>query len=71
MIRCTYLCVIHLQKVGDVGADHSFWGRAEDMQMERPAYKIRPGAPGSDVAGNTVAALAVGSIVFRQKGIAL
>ncbi|XP_076085701.1 endoglucanase A-like [Mytilus galloprovincialis] len=54
-------------QVGDVGADHSFWGRAEDMQMARPAYKIRPGAPGSDVAGNTVAALAVGSIVFRQK----
>ncbi|CAG2231367.1 E3.2.1.4 [Mytilus edulis] len=34
-------------QVGDVGADHSFWGRAEDMQMARPAYKIRQGAPGN------------------------
>ncbi|CAG2224740.1 E3.2.1.4 [Mytilus edulis] len=54
-------------QVGDGGADHAFWGRAEDMHMGRPAYKIHPGAPGSDAAGNTVAALAIGAVVFKEK----
>ncbi|CAG2231369.1 E3.2.1.4 [Mytilus edulis] len=54
-------------QVGDGGLDHAFWGRAEDMHMSRPAYKIYPGAPGSDVAGSTVAALAIGAVVFKEK----
>ncbi|XP_063408742.1 endoglucanase E-4-like [Mytilus trossulus] len=53
-------------QVGDGGLDHRSWGRAEDMHMGRPAYKIYPEAPGSDVAGSTVAALAIGSVVFKE-----
>nr|APF29559.1 endo-beta-1,4-glucanase [Mictyris platycheles] len=44
-------------QVGDGYADHAFWGRPEDMTMYRPAYKIDTGAPGSDLAGETAAAL--------------
>ncbi|CAG2204594.1 E3.2.1.4 [Mytilus edulis] len=54
--------------VGDGHADHGFWGRPEDMHMGRPAFKITPGNPGSDVAGNTASAFAIGAIVFKDKG---
>lgn len=39
------------------------------MHMWRPAYKITTWSPGSDVAGNTAAAFAIGAIVFKDKGI--
>ena len=53
---------------GQVGAgsdDHAWWGPAEVMQMERPAYKVDASCPGSDLAGETSAALAAASIAFR------
>ncbi|KAG0713792.1 Endoglucanase 16 [Chionoecetes opilio] len=53
-------------QVGDGGADHAYWGRPEDMTMNRPSYKITSGAPGSDLAGETAAALAAASIVFKS-----
>jgi hypothetical protein len=60
-----------LIQVGNGQQDHGYWGRPEDMHMWRPAYKITPGRPGSDVAGTTAAALAVGYTVFKDKGIRL
>ncbi|KAK7481400.1 hypothetical protein BaRGS_00027356 [Batillaria attramentaria] len=54
--------------VGDGDIDHQYWGRPEDMTMPRPCVKIGPGRPGSDVAGETVAALAAGALVFEEKG---
>ena len=60
---------IYFLQVGDGGQDHSFWGRPEDMHMNRPAFKINAGKPGSDVAGSTAAALAIGSTVFKTKGL--
>ncbi|ESO83674.1 hypothetical protein LOTGIDRAFT_197134 [Lottia gigantea] len=54
-------------QVGNGNADHSFWGRPEDMTMARPAYKVTASKPGSDVAGGTAAALAAGSIAFKSK----
>jgi endoglucanase len=53
-------------QVGNVKADHNWWGRAEDMTMARPAYKVTPSSPGSDVAGETAAALAAASLVFAS-----
>lgn len=38
------------------------------MTMARPCFRIEPGRPGSDVAAETAAALAAGSIVFKAKG---
>merc|ERR1719289_187544 len=37
------------------------------MTMARPAFRITSSAPGSDLAGETAAALAASSIYFRQQ----
>lgn len=52
-------------QVGDGNADHNWWGSAEVMQMERPSYKVDANCPGSDVTGETAAALAAASMAFR------
>ena len=51
--------------MGDGTTDHAYWGRPEDMTMARPSAKIDTGAPGSDLAAETAAALAAASIVFQ------
>nr|BAF38757.1 cellulase [Corbicula japonica] len=53
-------------QVGDGGQDHSFWGRPENMNMNRPAFKVTTSCKGSDVAGDTVSALAAGYLVFKD-----
>ncbi len=55
-------------QVGHGGQDHAWWGPAEVMPMARPAYKISASCPGSDLAGETAAALAATSLVFRTEG---
>ncbi|WP_084958068.1 glycoside hydrolase family 9 protein [Thermoactinospora rubra] len=52
-------------QVGNGGRDHAWWGPAEVMPMERPAYKIDASCGGSELAGETAAAMAASSIVFR------
>jgi len=52
-------------QVGSGSADHSWWGPAEVMPMDRPAHAIDASCPGSDLAGETAAALAAASIAFR------
>lgn len=54
-------------QVGDPNADHNFWGPAEVMQdiMNRPSYAITASCAGSDLAGETAAALASASIIFK------
>ena len=54
-------------QVGDGYADHGFWGRPEDMTMSRPSFAITKSSPGSDLAGETAAALAAGSMVFKDE----
>lgn len=53
-------------QVGNGGLDHAWWGSAEIMPMERPAYKIDASQPGSDLAAETAAAMAAASIVFQD-----
>lgn len=53
-------------QVGLGDLDHAYWGRPEDMTMARPAYKITETKPGSDLAGETAAALAAASILFKD-----
>ncbi|KAL1559264.1 cellulase [Salvia divinorum] len=53
-------------EVGDGGSDHSCWMRPEDMTTPRTVYKIDDQHPGSDLAGETAAALAAAAIVFRR-----
>ncbi len=53
-------------QVGAGNADHAWWGSAEVMQMARPSYKVDASCPGSDLAGETAAALAAISMVFES-----
>ncbi|CAN6246179.1 unnamed protein product [Urochloa humidicola] len=53
-------------EVGDGDTDHYCWQRPEDMTTSRQAYKVDREHPGSDVAGETAAAMAAASIVFRD-----
>merc|ERR1711962_413796 len=53
-------------QVGDGDADHSYWGRPEDMNMTRPAFKIDGDHGGSELAGETAAALAAAYLVFKD-----
>ncbi|OAY69872.1 Endoglucanase 13, partial [Ananas comosus] len=52
-------------QVGDGDSDHLCWERAEDMTTPRTAYKITTDQPGSEVAGETAAALAAASRAFK------
>ncbi|MFF5218898.1 glycoside hydrolase family 9 protein [Micromonospora sp. NPDC000442] len=52
-------------QVGKGDDDHKWWGPAEVMQMARPAYKIDASCGGADLAGETAAAMAASSMVFR------
>lgn len=53
-------------QVGDGDTDHYCWQRPEDMTTSRQAYKIDAENPGSDLAGETAAAMAAASMVFRS-----
>ncbi len=57
-------------QVGLGGPDHAYWGPPEKMTMARPAFKIDPQRPGSDLAGEAAAALASASIAFRPTNAA-
>ncbi|WP_433306586.1 glycoside hydrolase family 9 protein [Actinoplanes sp. CA-030573] len=52
-------------QVGKGDDDHKWWGPAEVMPMARPSYKIDASCGGSDLAGETAAAMAASSMVFR------
>lgn len=53
-------------EVGDGNSDHYCWQRPEDMTTSRQAYKIDAANPGSDLAGETAAAMAAASIAFTS-----
>ncbi len=68
---CDYLIKCHTAEneyyyqVGNGGTDHSWWGPAEVMTMERPSYKVTKDAPGATVVAGTAACLAAASVVFE------
>ncbi|KAJ8511753.1 hypothetical protein OPV22_002187 [Ensete ventricosum] len=53
-------------QVGDPYSDHNCWERPDDMDTPRPVYQVNQTHPGSEVAGETAAALAAASVVFRS-----
>ncbi|XP_025081069.1 uncharacterized protein LOC112556357 [Pomacea canaliculata] len=55
-------------QIGEGYPDHHFWGRPEDMTMDRPCFKIGPGKPGTDVAAETAASFALAYMIFKEKG---
>lgn len=66
-IRCHPEENVLYGQVGIGRNDHSYWGRAEEMDFFRPSFKITKERPGSDLAGEVAAAMAAGSIAFREK----
>ncbi|MEH0984835.1 glycoside hydrolase family 9 protein [Micromonospora sp. CPCC 205556] len=52
-------------QVGKGDDDHKWWGPAEVLPMARPAYRIDASCGGADLAGETAAAMAASSMVFR------
>ncbi|MBO4904476.1 MAG: glycoside hydrolase family 9 protein, partial [Lachnospiraceae bacterium] len=67
-IKCHPEDEVYYYQVGDPGADHSWWGPAElvETRMDRPSYKVTASSPGSCVTGETAAALASASIIFKD-----
>ncbi len=55
-------------QVGNGGVDHAYWGPSETMNVDRPVYRIDASCPGSDLAGETAAAMAASSIIFAREG---
>jgi hypothetical protein len=53
-------------QVGDGNIDHSWWGRPEEMTMERPPWSLSSSAPGSDLAAETAAAFAASYLLFKD-----
>lgn len=66
LIKCHTEDEVFYYQVGEGGTDHSWWGPAEVMTMNRPSYKVTKDNPGSCVVGEAAAALAVASIVFKD-----
>lgn len=54
--------------MGNGGEDHGVWSRPEDWPTtkKRPAYKVTASNGGSDLLGETAAAMAAASIVFKK-----
>ncbi|ADL52438.1 glycoside hydrolase family 9 protein [Clostridium cellulovorans] len=66
LIKCHPSPNEYYYQVGDAAADHSWWGSAEVMPMARPSFKVDTANPGSAVVGQTAAALAAASIIFKD-----
>lgn len=66
LIKCHPEDYVFYYQVGDGNADHSWWGSAEAMTMERPSYKVTRDNPGSCVVGEAAAALASAAVVFAK-----
>lgn len=47
--------------------EESIWARPEDMTQLRPTSTVSPTAPGSDLTGATVAALAATSVALKSQ----
>ncbi len=66
LIKCHPEDNVYYYQVGDGNADHSWWGPAEVMHMDRPSYKVDKNSPGSTVSAEGAASLAACSIVFSD-----
>ena len=53
-------------QVGDPHRDHAFWGPPDKINFPRPTYSCSSSAPCSEVAGEMAAALAAGSLLFKD-----
>jgi hypothetical protein len=66
LIKCHPSPNVYYHQVGSINDDHKWWGPAEVMQMERPAYKLDTAHPGSTVSAEGAAALAAAALIFKD-----
>lgn len=66
IIKCHTEDEVYYYQVGNGGTDHSWWGPAEVMNMERPSYVVTKDKPGSTVVAEGAACLALTSIVYKD-----
>lgn len=67
LIKCHPSANVFYYQVGNGGTDHSWWGPAEVMQMERPSYKVDLNSPGSAVSAEAAAALAAAGVIYADR----
>ena len=56
----------HVQ-VGDGYADHAYWGRPEEIDMDRPTFTLTTDKPGSEPTAEAAAALSTCYLIFKEK----
>lgn len=49
-IKCHVSEFVFYGQVGDFSVDHTYWGRPEELNTTRPAYKIDPDHPGKCIS---------------------
>ena len=64
-LRTNTVCCVC--QVGDVTTEEGLWARPEDMTQLRPTYSLSAAAPGSDLTGATVAALAATAVALKPQ----
>ena len=68
VVKTMPIYYVLMSQVGDGITDHGYWGRPEEMTMDRPAWQLSTTAPGSDLAAETAAAFSASYLVFRDTG---
>lgn len=66
LIKCHPEDDVYYYQVGDGGADHSWWGAAEALSMDRPCFKVDINNGGSTVVGEAAASLAACALIFKD-----
>ncbi|WP_024831726.1 glycoside hydrolase family 9 protein [Ruminiclostridium josui] len=67
-IKCFPNKTTFYYQVGDGDVDHQYWGPPELQTYDRPAYYVAtPETPGSDVAGDAAAALALMYLNYNDR----
>ncbi|RIB06730.1 glycoside hydrolase family 9 protein [Gigaspora rosea] len=53
--------------IGNIESDLNYWGPDTDIPTLRPSLKVNSSAHGTDVSGETAAAMAASSLLFRNQ----
>ena len=66
-IKCHPSPNVYYYDCGDGDSDHDCWAPPEVVHLftVRNSFKVDPSTPGSDIAGQVAAAMAIGSIIFE------
>ena len=66
MIACHKSDNEFIAQIGDPAVEVNIWDSPENLNVDRPSYKLDPNNPGTEVVAETAAALAASSIWFAS-----